>query len=633
MESEKIRPGISTFAEDVAAVGPDHLKTLIDVAMDRIPSSKIPQTPIFLMATAGVRLLSDLKQQALLQGVCTYLQANTQFDLPDCGTHIQVIPGETEGLYGWIATNYLLGGFDNPDQHDHGKGHHTYGFLDMGGASAQIAFAPNTTIAEQHANDLKVVRMRHLDGTPSEYRVFTTTWLGFGANQARDRYIKDLQKEYGEADVELPDPCLPRGLRTNLEGDLVNGNPVNVGSDQVLVGTGLFKECLRRTYPLLEKEAPCDDQPCLVNGQHVPAIDFNINHFVGVSEYWHTTHGVFGDKHKAYDLATYQTNVLAFCSQDWSDIEHGLDRRKKSSERKAADTRQACFKASWVINMLYDGIGIPRVGLESPPVSGNSTKEDGDKDKAVSDPFKPIDTIDGVELSWTLGKMVLYAAGQVQGQESALPVGFGSNVKSGVANDFEHAGSSPIAADVNIGEDYLDDLDRLAEKTPKLGGGLFLCVLVAIILAYLFRKSDRRRKIWRCLRGGRKHTGRRPNRGFILANRIFGGTAAAYERIMEEGDASQYELGGFESEENDSSDSLEEQHVAQASGLATPALKAERLDDIRLPSVLGRSGLAVRTGSYERLSPSLQMLNAGRRSRAGSPTRQKSPLALSLPKD
>ena len=48
------------------------------------------------------------------------------------------------------------------------------------------------------------------------------------------------------------------------------------------------------------------------------------------------------------------------------------------------------------------------------------------------------------------------------------------------------------------------------------------------------------------------------------------------------------------------------------------------------PNAMDRSGLVVRTESRERLGPSLQMLGAGRRSRAGSPTRMKSPLMTPL---
>ena len=107
-----------------------------------VPKDQIADTPLFLMATAGVRLLSDNQRAALLNEICRYAQSTTSFSLPSCELHIQAIPGETEGLYGWIAANYLLGGSDSPEAHAHGKGHHTYGFLDMGGASAQIAFAP-----------------------------------------------------------------------------------------------------------------------------------------------------------------------------------------------------------------------------------------------------------------------------------------------------------------------------------------------------------------------------------------------------------------------------------------------------------------------------------------------------------
>ncbi|EQB54208.1 GDA1/CD39 family protein [Colletotrichum gloeosporioides Cg-14] len=221
--SQKIRPGVSSFAEKPEEIGREHLQSLIDIALKEVPDKKVPDTPVYLMATAGMRLLPEHQQRALLRNMCAYLQANTMFSLPDCNTNIQVISGETEGLYGWLATNYLLGGFDHPDKHKHGNGHHTYGFLDMGGASAQIAFAPNSTEAEKHANDLKLVRLRTLDGSTIEHRVFTATWLGYGANRARERYVESLKEQYGNPDsLEIPDPCLPSGLRSSLSGDPIS---------------------------------------------------------------------------------------------------------------------------------------------------------------------------------------------------------------------------------------------------------------------------------------------------------------------------------------------------------------------------------------------------------------------------
>jgi hypothetical protein len=54
------------------------------------------------------------------------------------------------------------------------------------------------------------------------------------------------------------------------------------------------------------------------------------------------------------------------------------------------------------------------------------------------------------------------------------------------------------------------------------------------------------------------------------------------------------------------------------------------LNHVQGVNAFDRAGLMVRTESRERLSPSLQMLGAGRRSRTGSPTRMKSPLMTPL---
>ncbi|KAK3390869.1 nucleoside phosphatase family-domain-containing protein [Podospora didyma] len=666
--TKKIRPGVSTFGDKASEVGPDHLEGLIEHALKYIPKDKVKDTPVFLMATAGMRLLPQIKQTALTREICSYLQQNTDFSLPDCGLHIQVIKGETEGLYGWIASNYLLGGFDNPDKHQHGKGHHTYGFLDMGGASAQIAFAPNMTEAEKHANDLKLLRLRTIDGSPSEYKVFTATWLGFGVNEARQHYVENLQELYTTgSSAEIPDPCLPKGLRTTLEGDVVEK-----ASDLTLLGAGSFDECLRLTYPLLGKDKPCADHPCLLNGQHVPAIDFDVNHFIGVSEYYHTTHGVFGGKgDKAYDFATYQQRVRDFCSQDWDDILPGLEDRKKESRYKNA--QEACFKASWMINVLHEGIGIPRIGLEKTPAA-NVSKEalEHAKQSGLLDAFQPVDKIDDIEVSWTLGKMVLYAAGQIppKSGDDSLPVGFGSNMVGPTPPDFQFAGSSwrPHGTYPNGTHNDKWDLeaeDLLDKAKSKSTTGLIVFFLAFFLILYVFRKRDRRMrfysKVITFFRGSgtrrpgspRKVSGHRSSGGLSsLTNKLFGRPSATYERVLEEGEADQFELGDYDSDDerdrehepdhSDGSDgaSSSSSRFGRTSGLATPKVNVfEPTPSIASNimstsgSALNRSGLVVRTESRERLVPNLQMLNAGRRSRAGSPTRQKSPLMSPLQED
>lgn len=662
--TKKIHPGVSSFAERPGDIGNDHLQDLLEHALDIVPKDQVADTPLFLMATAGMRLLPQAQQSALLNEICAYAQQNTGFSLPDCDLHIQVIPGETEGLYGWIAANYLLGGFDSPEQHAHGKGHHTYGFLDMGGASAQIAFAPNATEAEKHANDLKLLRMRTLNGSPSEYKVFTTTWLGFGVNQARQRYVEAMLDAVPSNDVkELPDPCLPSGLKTTLQGAEVDDDDDDdyEGNEPLLLGTGRFDECVRQTYPLLDKDAPCEDEPCLLHGQHVPAIDFEVNHFVGVSEYWHTTHGVFelAQKDKPYDYTSYQRLVKEFCSQEWDEIEEGVEDGKWGKKVDSKTAQEVCFKASWLINVLHDGIGIPRVGIEqsSKGSAVNVTKgvQEHSKGKTFLDPFQAVDKIEDVEVSWTLGKMVLYAAGQIPSMDDdALPVGFGSNV-AGIPADFQFAGSNSNLVPTDSETDWSEEVDDLFEGAhKKSSSGLLIFIILVIVLGYLFRRRDRRMRLYNRLhsafrRGRRPGSPRKPGRGFFSGGKFFGGRGSAnYDRVMEDGEAAQeFELSEPDSEENDHSDSSGSTRAGKSSGLATPKLNFEKTSFFNnsqefIPAVglginggglhnaMDRSGLVVRTESRDRLNASVQMLGAGRRSRNGSPTRIKSPLMTPL---
>ncbi|CAG8569963.1 13481_t:CDS:2, partial [Racocetra fulgida] len=387
--------GISSFALNPTQVGEKHLKELIDFALEVVPPDEVSNTPIYLLATAGMRLLPPQQQAAILQS-------------------------EKEGLYGWVAVNYLMGGFEKD------KGEHkvinslqlnqsydndpsstkhltTFGFLDMGGASTQIAFEPNVEESKKHANDLTSVFLWTLDGQQMEYKVFVTTFLGYGTNEARRRYIDDRISNYTsthekianpdnsreQPNVLIKDPCLPIDL---LLTDTTLPPPL-----YTLQGTGNFELCLNYTYPLLNKSVACSDEPCLFNGVHTPNIDFTVNHFIGISEYWYTSHDIF-DLGGKWDYKKFETKATEYCSSNWEKIISNYHKNSTSSDLPRLELQ--CFKAAWLANVLHNGIGIPK--------SINSESTVGE-----SPIFQSINDINDMQVSWTLGKIVLEASSTI----------------------------------------------------------------------------------------------------------------------------------------------------------------------------------------------------------------------------
>jgi golgi apyrase len=619
--TKKIHPGVSSFGETPNLVGPDHLESLLTHALNIVPKHSVQDTPIFLLATAGVRLLPDHQREELLRQICSYTKVHSRFLLPDCDNHIQVIAGETEALYGWTAANYLLGGFDAPEEHAHGKGHHTYGFLEMGGASAQLAFAPNSTVAEQHSNDLTLLRLRNVGGHESDFRVFVTTWLGFGVHETRRKYVSALLESSGEKGVDgIPDPCLPDGIKTSTQGILLTNTTT---SEPYLRGTGTFDKCLRATYTLLDKDTICADQPCLLHGVHVPPIDFDVNHFIGTSEYWHTTHEIFesGHRDKAHDFNTYQNRVKEFCQRDWASIAADVASHEFGEKVDDQTAHEICFKASWLINVLHNGIGIPRLdAVEAGDSTHNGTKQflEGSEEGGFLEPFQAVNKIKNTEVSWTLGKMVLYASSQIPpADEDGLPVGFGSN-EPGVPQDFQYPGGKPSPFTSNSSTSQLGDASLsehihetlfYSDNNHRLPGFLFI-ILVVFIAGFCFCGSDKRCKIYRKIIGspGRK-------RHFFASKLPFfsRGNAPLYERVLEDGGELE-NPAMFELDEVDSDDS--EPGQTSIPGRAAPRKKIR--GEMMSQDIMDRSGLVVRSESREQLA-----LHNGRKSRTGSPARVK----------
>ncbi|KAK9457111.1 nucleoside phosphatase family-domain-containing protein [Dipodascopsis uninucleata] len=475
---KKTNPGISSFASHVKDLGEDHLGPLLKHAEKIIPKSRHEDTPIFLLATAGMRLLSENDRRAILEETCRYIKNRTDFYLSDCNNHIQVIDGESEGLFGWIALNYMLGALDIPEKHLHGKDHSTYGFLDMGGASAQIAFAPNATEVEKHMDDLYRIRLRTQAGNNKEFNIFVSTWLGYGSREARRRYVESLTQKSKDQNI-VSDPCLPTGLTEKS----FSGIPLR--------GSGNWTECMNSTYPLLLKDMPCNDDPCLFGGVHAPAIDFDVNHFIGVSEYWYTiATGMLatGDKKQeptgVYDFASFSKQVESFCSLPWSQITSQPD------TVDADKLKELCFKSSWILNMLHHGFGVP----QSPARTSDESKKkiiSAAEEKGLIDHFWSVDKINGIELSWTLGKMLLYASSQVPAIPSTedLPIGYG-------ANGGEFIAEKSIAATPNLQiEKGIIEIASQGTLSNRRIPGLIMFFFIFLTMGVVLIGKVRRRRL------------------------------------------------------------------------------------------------------------------------------------------
>ncbi|KAH9981397.1 nucleoside phosphatase family-domain-containing protein [Lactifluus volemus] len=493
----KVEPGISSFAENLDDI-PAYLAPLLEHARTHIPPSLHPETPLFLLATAGMRLLTSEHQAAVLQATCHFLKLHSDFRIDDpspigpCGSSVRIISGEEEGLFGWISVNYLMDGF-GPSNSDRS----TYGFLDMGGASTQIAFEPSSE-EQGNTQNLMDVRLRLMGGEEISHKVFVTTWLGYGTNQARERYVGQVIKQYEHSRPPLTDesppvveviedPCLHRGL--TLDESPVYSEP----------STPHERTPHKRNVATSQPYGPCPDPPCLFNGVHVPPIDFSVSHFIGISEYWYSSEHVFG-LGGPYDFVQYERAAQEFCGMPWNEIlrMHEESKKRQSGGQSGGEDGQVvglekwsdrvevsrlqmqCFKAAWIVNVLHEGLRMPRI---VDPGGNDTTQGDEIKDQAERKGlwrpwFQSMESVGDMAISWTLGKMVLEASKAVPPRaKNSRPL---PDPHEGVPK-IDYSPENPIYPPLPLGLGAIDD-----HISSHLSPSLTLGFPLAAVLTFLF---------------------------------------------------------------------------------------------------------------------------------------------------
>ncbi|KAE8284848.1 Ectonucleoside triphosphate diphosphohydrolase 2 [Larimichthys crocea] len=236
--------GISSYAGQQGAAG-QSLEACLDQAVKAIPKERHHLTPVYLGATAGMRLLriSSPDQSAqILQEVGHKIQS-----YPFKYQGAAILSGQEEGAYGWVTVNYLLENFIKYGFVGHwfSTGRPTVGALDFGGASTQITFATQQKVEDEH----DMIKLR-LYG--QEYSLYTHSFLCYGQDQVLKRLVAHIVKSQGFS-KSVTNPCYPAGYNRTLKLNSIFNSPCttkykpsyyNSQASLTVQGSGHYEHCL-----------------------------------------------------------------------------------------------------------------------------------------------------------------------------------------------------------------------------------------------------------------------------------------------------------------------------------------------------------------------------------------------------
>ncbi len=243
-------------------------------------------TPIYLYATAGVRILPRAEQTALLANVRTGLStAAVNFGYPDMTAtlkeDVRVISAAEEAYFIWINDQYVAGKLEQNTLNNE----NTFAAVEMGGASAEVAILPLRSSAAIRKQSIS------FPFYDRRYSIYSVGYDGSGLDQA----IAHMQDAYDRQGGDFA-ACFPEGAPYPLT------NPV-------LTGTGDFEQCtafINRHPANLYRRAPSADQYLLTGGFYYT---FKI---LGLADdnspFWVSLN----------DLATEGTD---FCATSWADVQ------------------------------------------------------------------------------------------------------------------------------------------------------------------------------------------------------------------------------------------------------------------------------------------------------------------------
>ncbi|NWV33391.1 ENTP8 diphosphohydrolase, partial [Grantiella picta] len=333
-------PGISSYADNPAGAGAS-LKPCLDKAMKIVPAEQQRETPTYLGATAGMRLLRKENSSKAEQVFAEVSKAIGEYPVDFRGARI--LTGSEEGSFGWITVNYLmetLVKFSFAGKWEHPQDTEVLGALDLGGASTQITFQPGVSVEDRNTS----VFFR-LYGT--NYSLYSHSYLCYGQSQALKMLLAALHQASPSA--QFSHPCYPRGYQENVTVAQLYDSPCvrapsSASPESVLTvtGTGDPAACGAAVQRLFNFS--CGAQwPCGFNGVYQPPVRGQFFAFAG---FYYTFD--FLNLTRQQSLSNVNSTILSFCRRNWTEV-----RAHFPQDRKYLHTY--CSVAIYILTLLLDG--------------------------------------------------------------------------------------------------------------------------------------------------------------------------------------------------------------------------------------------------------------------------------------
>ncbi|MEN9946094.1 MAG: hypothetical protein RLZZ293_480 [Pseudomonadota bacterium] len=318
--SKKSSTPLASFATNPNSAGTS-ITPLLESAISYLTSSEsnlsLASVSTSVLGTAGMRLIGESQQAAIY--------ANLTESITSLGLktgEVATISGQYEGIYSWLDVNYLQNNFATNSST-------TTGIFEVGGASAQVAFATDAP-SDQNVKAIKVHN--------HNYNVYSTSFLGLGQDYARGSLNN----------MDAHNQCYPSGYTYTGTND-----PYFSNNSLTINGTfASYQPCSTLADQVIESYPNIDKIDTISN--------FYTQKFIGVSSVYYA----LSFWNIESDISALESNIQTTCSQNYSQLQQQYP--------KAFNLQNQCVNSVLINQMMNSHLKFKADQLTAVPSINNT---------------------------------------------------------------------------------------------------------------------------------------------------------------------------------------------------------------------------------------------------------------------